>query len=285
MAKYYTYNKQNQQEATPDQFTPFLKNLPKFESGKNKGKDKMYVIPTDKSSDTNRFRILPPWSAEGLMAKVKRVHTFVGMKKESYVCSESEEEGSCPFCKAVGKMGRDEKYKADVDEVKSKIRAVFNVVDVTDESLGCLVFSTYSTIYFEIKKIQDSGEYGDIMDIEHGRDIKLMREVHGKGKFTDKIYPAAEKSLLCNPDALDELIDLDTVFPEIDKDGLLRAFKSHPWKVYSPTTNIVVPADSPHESKQETKPAVEAQEEKKNNALSSLEARLKAKQEQLAANK
>jgi len=247
---YYKYNKQAQSEATPNQFQPFLQNIPK---GKD-GKEKYYNIPSDKSSDDNKFRILPPWSEEGLFAKVKKIHSYIGVNSVSLVCPDTEEEGTCPFCQVAAKIRNEEKFKVDYDAVKDKIRAVFNVEDSKNPSLGALVFSTYSRIYFTIKKFQDSGEYGDITDPIEGRDIRVSRTVHGKGKFEDATYPGPNSTKLQNPDSLDGIVDLDTVFPPVDMEAVNKAFRSHPWKVYTPQTSVSVPSNfkQPESKKEET---------------------------------
>jgi hypothetical protein len=272
--KYFAYNKDTQTKFTPNHYEPFLQNV---------AKEQLFTLPTDKTSEDNGVRILPPWSAEGMFAKVTTLHYNVGINRTTFVCPNLHNEGACDFCGTVARLRSEyDKYKLDITEAGGKTRAYSNVLNTKLPNQGPFVFSYGTKIFFPIKKIQDSGEYGDICDPMEGRDIFIDRLVHGKNNFADTVRPGGKPSMITNVDALDNLFDLDTILPETDMDAFHRAFKSHPWKVYNAPTTVSVPASFNSQPKEEvvTEPkpqatptaSVDAQDKMKE-----IEAKLRAK--------
>jgi len=193
-----------------------------------------------------------------------------------------EVEGSCPFCKVHAKIRGDEVFNADTTVIRPSNRYYSNVVDVKKPQTGVMVWGYGPQIYFPIKKLQDSGEFGDLTDPKEGRDIIINRQV--RGKVTDSVYPSNKISMIENPDWLDQLVDLDDILPSVDFKLVERLFASHPWKVYEPSGrevdhNLTSGMEPKHEE-----PSKQPVEEVDRMAqINSLEARLRAKMQAKAS--
>lgn len=241
--KYFAYNRESQQKAIPNHFEPFLRNVPK---------DKLFTLATDKSTEDNGIRILPAWDEKGWIALVTALHFNVGINRNTFICPNLISEGDCPFCPVVSKLKSEyEKYRVDISAAGAKTRAYSNVVNTKVPQVGTLVFSYGIKILEPIMKYQDCGEYGDITDPLEGRDIFIDRKVTGKNQFQDSIRVAGKPSMLQNPDALDQLFDLDTILPEINMEIVNKAFKSHPWKIYNAPMSVQVPVSFESTPKEE----------------------------------
>lgn len=211
--------------------------------------DKKFQWKLDwKSSGDYSPRILPPWSSEGSIIKGTKTHFLMG---KGFVCPDVLGEHQCRFCleKATKMSGKEnyEKYKPDADEIRVKHSYVANAGNVDNPNLGALIFNFGSQIYDGIMAIQKSGRWGDIADLENGRNIFIQRRIV-KGRVVDSVQALPEITA-ANPDWLDfdtygesGVRNLDGVFPEpMDKRDVETMFNAYPWKVYEPAVSVQVP--------------------------------------------
>lgn len=222
---YFKYNKEGQDKNTQGNFEPFL----------NIDKKKTFRLDYKKDGDY-KLRLLPPWSNEGAFAKGVLVHFGVGLQKKTVICPNMIGDDLCPYCHIHAIIKSEEIYQADSDAIRATAQYYSNIVNMKDTASGVLVWGYGAQLFFPIKKIQDSGEFGDITDPEEGREILINRQV--RGKVSDSVYPAGKISMIQNPDWLDDIVDLDTILPEVDKALVEKLFKSQPWKVYEPKTRV-----------------------------------------------
>lgn len=218
---YFKYNKEAQDAYSQGNFERLLK-VPK---------EKEFSLDSKKDGDY-KLRIMPPWSKEGAFARGSKIHYNVGVEKQHIVCPNTVGDNLCPFCYHHALIKSDEMYQADSNSIRPAYRYFSNVVDMNNPKGGVKVWSYGPNIYYPIKKLQDSGEFGDLTDPIEGHDIIINRQV--RGKITDSVFPTNKITALLDPDWLDQIVDLDTILPEVDQGLVDRLFKSHPWKVYEP---------------------------------------------------
>ncbi len=235
MAGYFQYKKEGQQKYAQSG-EPFLKNVPK---------ERVFSLPSDKDS-TTRGRILPPWSAAGAWALGSSIH-WLG--KQILVCPNTVERGTCPFCDVHFRIKGDQKFAADVQVIRPSKRFYANFLP--EGKKENFLFSFGWNVYSPINTIQESGEYGDLTDPEHGRNLILARTVKGKA-IKDSVYPAPNPSIIEVVEVLENLFDLDTILPPVDIEEVEKAFASHPWQVYEPRTSVQVHRQAPVVEKQDT---------------------------------
>ncbi len=239
----YTYNREAQDKYSPSSREPFL----------TLDKDKLFAMDTKKDHQY-RLRIMTYWSKAGLFALGAKVHFGVGIDKRSVVCPNMIGDGICPFCQVQAKIRGDKKYEMDSSEVRVKFRYYSNIVNMETLSKGVVVWSYGPQIFFPIKQIMDSGEYGDITHPVEGRDLLIKREIR-MGRVVDAVYPAGNPTPIADENWLDQLVNLDTILPEPDIKLVEKLFKSHPWKVYEPTQRFVVPNTVEREQENLAEPA------------------------------
>lgn len=203
----------------------------------NPGGNSFMSVTTDKmftpQAGQYKVRILPPWSAKGLISKFMKTHWALGIAQLRTVCPEMHRAGSCPYCYAASVMRGNsyEKYKDDIQTARATDRYFSNVINLAEPHKGVLVWAYGKIVYKQIKSIQDSGDYGDITDDTNGTDLTLVRTGTGR-QIQDTIYPVRQSTRLANPAWLEEMFDLDAVFKEPDVDAIAEAFKSQTWKVW-----------------------------------------------------
>jgi len=252
---------------------------------KNVTKEQTFVLASDKSGEY-KIRILPPWSAEGIYAKSTMIHYSLGGDgKGSFVCPNMVEVGTCLFCNTYMSLRSEyDKFKADLSVISAKRRYYSNVLDMNHPSSGVLVFPFGIRIYKFLQKYQDSGDYGDITDLEEGRNLSISRTVEGKS-VTDIVLVNPKISNISDYVSDDMLHNLDDILPEPDYELMEKSFNSHPWKVYNPVKKSLRHSvqEQQHEvddepsDPEEHKPALQPKSgTDKLKALDALEAKLKA---------
>ena len=224
----FQYNSDNQKRFTPTANEPFMQNVPK---------EKIFV-PT--SGVQHRIRILPPWSALGLFARFANTHWRLGAQgNDSFPCPDIWEEGSCPFCKTWAQLRQNyDYYQADVLAIRPTPRYYSNIINVAEPAKGVQLYTYGKRVYAMIKGIQDSGSFGDITDAINGVDLVLQRTGTGM-MIQDIVYPTPQHQPIQNPDWLDQLFNLDTLFTKPNQEKIETAYRTQPWRVYNPAAGIV----------------------------------------------
>jgi len=217
----FAYKKEAQDKYGQKSFEPFIK-VPK---------EKQFALDA-KSDGDYEVRLMPPWSAEGVFAKGTIVHYFVGAERQIVVCPNTQGPNLCPFCRVHSEIKSDKMYLADTEAIRPNYRYYSNVVDMKNPGRGVLLWSYGPQIFFPIKKVQDSGRWGDVTNPLEGYDFIISRQV--RGKVTDAVNPAPQPSHLLDDRWLDQRFNIDEVVPEADEALVKSLFASHPWKVYEP---------------------------------------------------
>jgi len=103
----------------------------------------------------------------------------------------------CPICEAVYKL-----YKTNTAEdktlassLRAKVRHIFNVIDLDDVDKGVQVLETGPKIYEKILVFATNPKYGDLLDLDKGRNITITRT---PGKETSSGY--TEYDVIPDPD-------------------------------------------------------------------------------------
>ncbi len=217
---YYKYNADAAKAMRPEGDS-YIKNVPQ---------EKQF---SPKADSKHRIRVMPPWSNIGVIFKHMKMHYRVGQGQTTFLCPDNFGE-QCPFCQTHAVLRKEyEKYKPDVDSARPANRYWSNIVFLDNKERGVQVYSYGWTVYKMIYEIQDSGMYGDISDPSLGRDLLLTRTGSGR-QARDAIYADPNTSKLENPKWLDEIFDLDTIFVKPNLEAVNAAFRSQPWKVYTP---------------------------------------------------
>jgi len=216
---YFKYSQDGMKTMRPDGDS-FLRNVPQ---------EKLFVPKADAK---HRIRLMPPWSAKGIIARHVKMHYRVGLGQATFICPDVFGD-PCPFCEVHLTLKREyEKYKPDVDAVRSANRYYANIVHLENEQAGVMVYGFGWTVFKMIYDILDNGMYGDISDPKTGRNLLLIRSGSGR-QARDAIYADPEISRIAKPDWLDQIFDLDNIFNRPNMDIVQASFKNHPWKIYT----------------------------------------------------
>jgi len=217
---YYKYNKENAQSLRPDGDS-YIKNVPQ---------ERQF---SPKADTKHRIRIMPPWSPLGVIVKHMKMHYRVGQAQVTFLCPDNFGD-ECPFCQTYAILRKEyDKYKPDVDSARPANRYWSNIIFMDQKQLGVMVYSYGWTVHKMIFEIQETGMYGDISDPSTGHDLMLVRSGQGRAA-RDAIYADPTSGKLEDPKWLDQIFDLDTIFVKPNMAIIEAAFKSQPWKVYTP---------------------------------------------------
>lgn len=246
---YFQYKKEGQEKESFGNSEPFLKI----------DKDKLFSMDTTKSGEY-LIRILPPWSAKGAYAKSAMIHYRVGKEGRHVVCPNMVGSKICPFCDLAFQLKGTKEFEVDYLAVKAAFRYFSNIVDMTNPKKGVQVWNYGPTNFYAIDEIQLKGDFGDLTSVENGHNIVINRRVQGKS-IKDSLYPSPKPTVLDDPDWLDQLVNLDTILPDVDVDLVQELFRSHPFKVYEPHFRLKdednIPEFTSPKMEKETKPEVE----------------------------
>lgn len=133
----------------------------------------------------NVIRILPP-SLQYFAGEVDYIafeyimHYKLGVEgnKTAEACPKTlDRKLRCPICEAVSKL-----YKLDTPEdkarardIKAKKRYVFNVIDLSNKDKGIQILETGPTIYDDLGVFIKNPKWGDILDLDKGRDVVITK--------------------------------------------------------------------------------------------------------------
>lgn len=170
----------------------------------------------------NNLRLLPPWSAKGLIFKKVLKHFEIPPEKQIFTCQHTwpDKFDLCLSCEALDKV-QAQFPEADLGRQRSTPNYYANVIDRDDEEKGVQLCRFSSSVYNWIMLQLDNPKIGDITDYEKGYDLVIDKtEKRRKGggtyvKYTCSFIPGA--SPLHESDEavttwLTNLFDLDKVF-------------------------------------------------------------------------
>ena len=154
----------------------------------------------------NYIRILPP-SIEYLGENVDYIsydfcmHFGLGIEGErvSEVCPKTfGKHHKCPICEVVYKLYKTSTVedKTLANKIRSKIRHIFNVIDLSEVEKGIQVMETGPKIYEEIIKFITNPKWGDLLDLDKGRNFTITKT---SGEDTTSGY--TEYSVAPDPDS------------------------------------------------------------------------------------
>ena len=183
----------------------------KYKEVKERAELGPYWLP--KTGD-NLIRILPPvGKMDDVFYKEGAVHFNVGQNNEMVICPANTPDrkgktGSCPICDLVDELmnsGNSSDIKS-AKQLKAKARFWMNIIDCSDRAKGPQVFSAGIMIFKEVLEYFNDPDYGDISDIEEGRDITVTKS--GTGIDTEYSVRPRPKISPLKKEILKKAIDL-----------------------------------------------------------------------------
>ncbi len=195
----------------------------------------------------NEIRILPNWKDPTLeFFKEAWVHWNVGENNKKVICPKTDGRNDCPVCATVAEL-----YNAGGEEdialarkIAQKERYAVNVLDVSGNTEGIAVFELGPKLFQDILFMFSEVEYGQVGDLQTGRNIKITREGTGMTDTKYSAYPAGQPSSVNNADQImAELPDLDVVYKVLTNEeieGVLFGDSED-------QTRVGAPAESPTE--------------------------------------
>lgn len=133
----------------------------------------------------NYLRILPP-SLDYLKEQVDYIsfeyfiHYGLGIEgnKSHEICPKTGgKQVRCPVCEAVWKLYKT-KEPADkqlAGEIRAKTRHICNVIDLNNLDKGVQILESGTQIYDELVKFITNPKYGDMLDLDKGRNITITK--------------------------------------------------------------------------------------------------------------
>jgi hypothetical protein len=185
-------------------------------------------------------------------------------KKTAAVCAKSNNPSAkCPICEASSGFYRsaDESDKLLGKDLYHRIRYLANIVDLNNLEKGVQVYEFGPTVYNKLMKYVASGLFGDILDLEQGRNIILSKTIPGgNARMTSyDIMVSPEKSSITKSlpaDYAQKIDDLGKILPKAKSYEELKAILEGE---EVPAANTGVTAQSVVEKKvEEVKPTVTA---------------------------
>ena len=177
----------------------------------------------------NYLRLLPPsidYFSEDVdyIAYEFLVHFNLGIEgdKKAEVCPKTlGKNQKCPICEAVYKL-----YKTNSVEdrtlagsIRAKMRYIFNVLNLEDLDKGVQVLEIGPKIYEKIVIFETNKKYGDLLDIDKGRNITITKT---SAKESSSGY--VEYDLIPDPD----ITSIRTKLPKNYKESITLLKKQVP---------------------------------------------------------
>ncbi len=167
-------------------------------------------IPPEKR---NKIRILPPWSEDGIIGHETRWHWNVGPDHKAIPCPRTIDR-ECSLCDFVRELRQQKNPKAQ--DWYAKKRIYYNLIVRDEQEKGVQLYASGVRVYENLLTYLYDEEWGDITDIEKGRDMILERTGQGKEDTQYTLMPNSSPSPL-HPDQeivdkwLESMYNLDTI--------------------------------------------------------------------------
>jgi hypothetical protein len=225
----YKYNRDNQQKEAPGAHSSFISP----------------VVPEDRrwtpGEGVYKFRILPPWSEEGIFAKKVQVYYKVGRDQITFVTPEYFESDTCPFvhaykqirAKISGDKGGYERHRDDIKICRPVNRWYANVIVMDELSKGPQLWGFGSKAYEQIMNLIETGEYGDITDPDEGSNL-ILTLTPGTYGLNYLVHAARQSSPLGNEAWLDMMFDLDNIWVRPNMEDVKKAYLTSTFTVWEP---------------------------------------------------
>lgn len=137
----------------------------------------------------NVFRLLPPWSAKGLLFKKYFTHFQIKPENSVFNCMSTwpDKYDSCYICEALSKT-QAIFPELDLWRQRQAINYYANVIDRNDEESGVKIARLTPGIYNWLVLQLDDKEVGDLSDYESAFDIVVVKTVAYKGGQKNTSY-------------------------------------------------------------------------------------------------
>lgn len=137
----------------------------------------------------NLIRILPPRAGLEVPFAVANTHYNIGPDARSFTCLRVQSK-PCPICDYVRKLPRDSEEGKQMFAKQAYLWAIF---DLNDPDAGVQVAKFGKTISDAILSWLNDEDYGDILDPEEGRNIRIVRTMQGQyPKYRTELMDASE---------------------------------------------------------------------------------------------
>jgi len=220
----------------------------------------------------NNIRILPHSTAYFNGSVDEFVYTYlihynVGSDKKVAICPKgANSNAKCPICEASTGFYRsaNDKDKELASDLYHRKRFLTNIIDLDNIAKGIQIYELGPTVYHKLMKYIASGLFGDILDLENGRNIILSKTVPGGNiRMTNyELMVSPEKSSIANllsPDYLQKIDELGKVLPKAKPYEELKVILEGEDGSAVATSSEVTAAPHPI---QDTQPKVEPKAEK-----------------------
>lgn len=197
-----------------------------------------------KDNSEQVVRVLPPWSAEGLIMKTVEAFVYFPIGDEQYsFCAPSFFNMADPFTKVskeIFDLGRDvwntDAYKSDLKKVRSQKVHYANVLVPPDWN-KVLLMKCPEDVKNDFLKYMKNPSYGDIADEENGIDFTITTVGSKKMRKYSAMPERNSRSILGNP-CLDQLFNLDKIFAPPPVELFVKAFVSIDFTKYIVSNSV-----------------------------------------------
>lgn len=167
----------------------------------------------------------------------------------AYICVNKTFQRSCDICEQIRRGLKACSSDEEIELLKganSTQKYLFNVLhrsDATGKAEEVQVLEVGVKVFEQILEIME--EWGDITDLNNGRDIIISRE--GSGLTTKYTVQPASKSAPVNPSVMNQLIDLDAVVAQEDEAKKQAALTNLAkiWGILPPASGAAIAQTSP----------------------------------------
>ncbi len=173
---------------------PYKVNTERAKELKKQLQDEANRMPTW-SPKEGRYvvRFLPPWSEAGEIGYKARWHWNLPIEPPNMPCPHTVEH-ECELCDYIKELRVKKHPKAQ--EMFAKRRIFYNIILREEEDKGPQVYASGVQVYEAVLAYLYDDEWGDITDIETGRDMILERTGQGKDDTRYQLLPTKNASPL-----------------------------------------------------------------------------------------
>jgi len=170
----------------------------------------------------NQVRILPEVGDMGFFFQAVGTH-YIDDKRRVY-CPRFTSEGEldCPICELVDELYQAGDAASRALAKKLRVRRHFwmNVINRANEDAGPLILTAGTTIFSPISSLINDPEYGFVMEIDDGTDVKIKRAGQGLETKYEVIAARRESPLSEDPELVEEWLSAakDLSYVELSDD-------------------------------------------------------------------
>ncbi len=173
---------------------PFKVNTDRAKEIKKKLQEESNRLPVWSPKEGRwRIRFLPPWSSAGEVGYQARIHWNLPPDNNSMPCPHTVER-ECELCDYIKELRIQKHPKAA--EMYAKRRIFYNIILRDEEDKGPQVYASGVQVYEAVLAYLYDDEWGDITDVETGRDMILERTGQSKEDTRYQLLPTKDASPL-----------------------------------------------------------------------------------------